>query len=89
MINNMVLQNLKWVKDLFKVQDKSMDLNVTYVKNSLVCSQIPHYNHSLKKLPLVRSIYYIHGQEKLTSLKCPYHSKQSVDSKQFLSRYQQ
>ena len=34
------------------------------------------------------SIYHIHGHEYLTSLKCPYYPKQSIDSTQFLSKYQ-
>ena len=34
------------------------------------------------------SIYHVHGLEKLTSLKCPYYPKQSIDSVQFLSIYQ-
>ena len=34
------------------------------------------------------SIYHVHGKEELTSLKCPYYLKQSIDSMQFLSRFQ-
>ena len=30
----------------------------------------------------------VHGQEELTSFKCPYCPKQSIDSMQFLSRFQ-
>ena len=34
------------------------------------------------------SIYHVHGLEKLTSLKCPYYPKQSIDSMLFLLKYQ-
>ena len=34
------------------------------------------------------STYHVHWQEELTSLKCPYYPKQSIGSKQFLSRFQ-
>ena len=33
-------------------------------------------------------MYYVHGYEELTSLKYPYYPKQSIDSTQFLSRFQ-
>ena len=33
-------------------------------------------------------IYGIHGLEELTSLKCPFYPKQSIDVTQFLLKYQ-
>ena len=33
-------------------------------------------------------MYCVHGQEESTSLKCPYYTKQSIDSVQFLSIFQ-
>ena len=37
-----------------------------------------------RKVQINGSIYYVHGLEKLTSLKCPYYPKQSIYSMQFL-----
>ena len=34
------------------------------------------------------SIYHVHGLEELTSLKCPYYPKLSIDSMQFPLQYQ-
>ena len=34
------------------------------------------------------SIYCVHRQKELTSLKCPHYPKQSTDSAQFLLKYQ-
>ena len=35
-----------------------------------------------------RSMYHVHGLEKLTSSKCPYYPKQFINSKQSLLKYQ-
>ena len=32
--------------------------------------------------------YHVHGLQELTSLKCPYYPKQSINSMQFLLKYQ-
>ena len=37
----------------------------------------------LRKTQINGSIYHVHGLEDLTSLKCPYYPKQSIDSTQF------
>ena len=40
------------------------------------------------EIQITGSTYHVHGQEGLTSLKCPCYPKQSIDSTQFLSRFQ-
>ena len=42
----------------------------------------------LRKIQMNGGIYHVHGLEELTSLKCPYYPKQSIDSMQFLLKYQ-
>ena len=42
----------------------------------------------LRKIEINGSIYCVHGLEELTSLKCPYYPKQSIDSMQFPLKYQ-
>ena len=42
----------------------------------------------LKKIQISENTYCVHGEEELTSLQYLYYPKQSIDSMQFLSRYQ-
>ena len=42
----------------------------------------------LRKTQINGSIYWVHGLEELTSLKCPYYPKQCIDLTQFLLKYQ-
>ena len=41
----------------------------------------------LRKTQINGSIYCVHGLEELTSLKCPYYSKEFIDSTQSLLKY--
>ena len=40
------------------------------------------------KIQVNGSLYLVHGLSELTSLKCPHYPKQSIDSVQFLLKYQ-
>lgn len=40
----MILQNRAWVKDQFKVQDRSMDSNVTEYEKFIDMGQVPFYS---------------------------------------------
>ena len=42
----------------------------------------------LRKTQTNGSMYHAHGLEELTSLKCPYYPKQSIDLMQSLLKYQ-
>ena len=39
-----------------------------------------HWKKKLKKVQISGSTYLVNGWEELTSLKCPYYPKQSIDS---------
>ena len=49
-----------------------------------LCSENYRILKKLRKIQINGSIYHVHGLEELTSLKCPYYPKQSIDSKKSL-----
>ena len=67
---------------------KYLGINLTKEVKDLYSENYRILRRKLRKMQISGSLYCAHGLEELTSLKCPYYPKQSIDSMQFLSRYQ-
>ena len=62
--------------------------NLTKEAKDVYSKTTQHWGKKLRKTQINGSIYHAHGLEELTSLKCPYYPKHSIDSTQSLSKYQ-
>ena len=67
---------------------KYLEINLSKDVKDLYSENYMTLRKELKKIQTSGSTYRIHGEEELTSLKCPYYLEQSIDSIQFLSRFQ-
>ena len=68
---------------------KYLGINLTKeVKDLYTQKTMEQWRKKLRKSQINGTIYHVHGLEKLTSLKCPYYQKQSIDSTQSLLKYQ-
>ena len=67
---------------------KYLGINLTKEVKDLYSENYRTLKKNLRKIQVSGSIYHVHGLEELTSLKCPYYPKQSIDSMQFLLKYQ-
>ena len=65
-----------------------LGINLTKGIKDLYSESYRHPRNTMKKVQINGSTYHVHGKEELTYLKCPYYPKQSIDSVQFLSRFQ-
>ena len=66
---------------------KYLGINLTKDVKDLYSENYKTLKKETGEIQISGSIYRVHGQEGLTSLKPPYHSKQSIDSMQFLLKY--
>ena len=67
---------------------KYVGINLTKEVKDLYSENYPTLNKKLQKTQTNGNIYHVHGSEELTSSKCPYISKQFIDSMQSLLKYQ-
>ena len=63
---------------------KYLGINLTKDVKGLCSKNYKTLKKELKKIQISGSTYHVHGLEELTSLKCPYYPKQSIDSTQSL-----
>ena len=67
---------------------KYLGINLTKDIRYLYSENTEHGRKKLGKIQINGSIHHVHGLEELTSLKCPHYPTQSIDSMQFLLKYQ-
>ena len=67
---------------------KYLGINLTKEVKELYSENCRTLNKEIKENTNKWKHIFVHGLEELTSLKCPYYPKQSINSTQFLSRYQ-
>ena len=67
---------------------KYVTINLTKEVKDLYSGNYRTLKKEIKEDTINGSIYRVHGLEELTSLKCLYYPKQSIDSMQFLLKYQ-
>ena len=73
---------------LASIRIKQSAINLTKYVKDLYLENYRTRRKKLKKMQKIESTYRVHGEEELPSLKCPHYPKQSIDSMQFLSRFQ-
>ena len=67
---------------------KHLGINLTKAVNVLYSENYTTLKKKLKNIQINGSIYHFHGLEELTILKCPYYTKQFIDSTQSLLKHQ-
>ena len=66
---------------------KYLEINITKDVRDLYSENYTTLKKKLINTQISGSIYCVYGLEELTSLKCPYYPKLSIDSMQSLSKY--
>ena len=85
------MRNRNWEKISFDIaarKIKSLGINLTKEVKDLYSENYTTLKKEIKETQTNGSMHHVHGSEELTSSKCPYISKQFIDSMQYLLKYQ-